>query len=736
MNTKQNFSLGIISILALLSSQPAFAAVQTVQAYGSDTVAGYETIIKSEKVLPWQEVTFTVTKPDGTAVTLNANSGNDGMAKINLSDYHTRKAGRYNVQAFLGTTAGTDPGVSHSFQVFADKVSPEQSQALIDKTVVQPGNNDFSTLNVKLTDSYGNPVENHLVQVFSSRSFDKVVNFSSTGLTDVHGNAYFHVSSPTKGISEYTMFDATSGTMLTQHLSVAYVESAQFMADVGGEFPFFIDTAKAAAGTLHHFDISGLPDSILPNQNVSFTVTAQDDTNQTVQAYTGKVHFSTEGSGGSNVALPEDYTFKAEDLGIHQFSLGLSFKAAGSYKIVVTDLSNTLIKGTKDVTVGGGGTTQQPGNANITLDSPIAGTYSQKVQTVTGKAQSGLTVKIYDNQQEIGSIQAASDGKYTFQTSPLSDGPHSVYAVMYDNTQTAKGTSSTVLFSIDTTPPKVDEITLNPTQGIQPGTPINVKVVSEENLSQAAVVFNGDIIQLNPSLENAGTYVGTVQAPSTPGVYPIDVLLVDQLSNEGSYKGKAQVTVSNEGGSIVTQQSTEQTTQQIPDQTQQDVIPPVAPTNTPPSKVSGVLTYAGNKKITLVWNAATDTETFVKHYRIYYGNDARNLDSFVDTKDAGTTWYVPNLENGKEYYFAISAFDSDGMEGTVLSEVVSGIPFSTEVGKLGQVAGPISSNTHPSAGGYASAPTTPQNGPELFVILLGSGTLAGVVRKFRRKIKK
>jgi hypothetical protein len=295
------------------------------------------------------------------------------------------------------------------------------------------------------------------------------------------------------------------------------------------------------------------------------------------------------------------------------------------------------------------------------------------------------------------------------------------------------------LFAIDTTPPSVDDILLSPTSGIQPGSSINIKVTTEANLSQAAVVFNGDIVQLNPGLENPDVYVGTLQAPSTPGVYGLDILLVDQLSNEGSYKDKAKITVSNEGGSVETQETvienTQQQTQQEQSQetqqnTQQDFTPI---TNTPPQKVSGMLSYPGNKKIVLVWDAATDSETFVKHYRVYYSNDPRNLNHYVDTKDASTTWYIPNLENGKEYYFAVSAFDSEEMESGALSEVVSGIPFTTEVASLPQVTDALVSNAHQSAPDIGNGPVHPGTGPEVLWLLFGSGAIGAVTRNFKKR---
>lgn len=733
MNTSTRPFFAFSLLLTFFSPGLVHAAPGSVQAYGIDTVAGYETILKTTNVSPWQEVAFQVLKPDGTVLHFVSNSGNDGVALFTLSDYHTRSAGEYRVSASLASSGDSSLNSYHTFTVYPDKVSGDLSSVNIDKTVVQPDAQDSANITVTLVDKFQNPIKDHLVQVFSSRSSqDKVSTPSVNSSTDSSGKVQFTLTSIAKGVSEYRVFDSTSGVFLNHKIDVAFVAGNQLLADAGGDFPFFIDTAQAASGTLHHFDLAGLPDNIQPNQNVSFTVTAMDDANQAVQNYTGKVHFSASGDNSSNVTLPEDYTFKAEDLGSHQFSLGLSFLAAGTYTIGVTDLNNTLIQGTKVVQVGTNAPgTQQNTHLNITLDSPVTGTYSQKTQIVGGNAQAGSTVKIYDNQQEIASVQPSNDGKYSFQTSPLQDGQHSFYAVMFDSTQTAQGTSNTTVFSIDTTAPEVLDLVLDPTSGIQPGTPVNVKITSEENLSQAAVVFNGDIITLNPSLDNPAIYVATLQAPITPGVYPIDVLLVDQLSNEGSYKGKAQVTVSNEGGTAIVQENTQQTTQEVQPSTQEQTQQVLLPENTSPAKVTGVLSYAGDKKVTLVWDAASDNETYVQHYRVYYGIDPRNLDRYADTKDASTTWYVPNLENGKEYYFAVTSFDSGGLESGGLSEVVSGIPFAAQV--TGVVA---AGQQHPAAGEFVTPSTTPKTGPELFFVLAGSGLVGEISRRLRRKNKK
>ena len=148
-----------------------------------------------------------------------------------------------------------------------------------------------------------------------------------------------------------------------------------------------------------------------------------------------------------------------------------------------------------------------------------------------------------------------------------------------------------------------------------------------------------------------------------------------------------------------------------------------------------MIAYPSNNRVTLVWDSASDAETFIKHYRVYYGLDPANFEYYVDTKDASITWYVPDLDNGKPYYFAVTAFDTDGMESADKSTTVSSTPFTTEVSALGQVTGAL--------GAHAAAvqetvipPTNSETGPELLWFAGASGVLSLFGRKLRRARRK
>ncbi len=714
-------SLALMCAAVMASSFTAYAATfDNLQAYGVDTIAGYSTLLSTSKTFPNSDIVIEVKKPDGGVVTIPAKTDSSGVAKVDLYDYYTRKAGNYAVSAkFKELTGG---GAATTFRVYPDSVSVEKSTVVAGTTIAKADGADIVYVGVNVLDQYGNPFEGHLVNLISSRAVDNVSPVAANPLSDKNGNVTFKVSSTETGVSVYSAVDATSGDILSARAQVAYLSGDAGLADAGGSLSLFVPVAMAAvAGPLNHFEIADLPVSIQPNQNINFRVTAKDNDNVTVGNYTGTVHFSVEGSSGNNVMLPEDYTFKAEDIGTHLFSLGLSFTTAGTYKIVATDVSNTLIKGEKSVTVGqivGGA--QQQGQKKTTLLTPAAGTYSENVQTVSGTSTAGTTIKIFDNDQEAGSVQSDQAGYFTYQTNPLSDGKHALYAVSLDSSQNVKGTSDTIEINIDTMAPIVDEINVEPVSGITPGTVITMKVLSEENLKQAALIFNNDILDLTPDATQPGTYSAQVTAPANAGAYPVDVVLVDQLGNEATYQAKATVTVSAEGGDVTIQQT-------------QETIE--TPENLPPSQVFGVIAYGSDKKVTLVWESANDDKN-VGHYRIFYGLDPANMDKVVDTKSAATTWYVPNLENGKEFYFAIAAVDDEGLESINKSEVVSGIPFTLEVtAALPERPGsPL--GTGELRGAALEGPIPPEmtkNGPELIWLLAGTGIFSALARKFQKR---
>lgn len=728
-----------LASLLLFSLMPFVKAAEygSLQAYGVDTVAGYSALLSTSKTTPSAEIVIAVRKPGGTTVTIPATTNEEGVARVDLYDYHTRRAGTYSVMAYPKGQAAQ--GALSYFDVYPDEVSPSHSSVAAQTGVARATGKDPVYITVTLRDQYGNPFQGHQVHLLSSRPGDRIASSLSGALTDVNGSATFSVTSSVSGVSVFSAIDSTSGTVVDSRAQVAFLSADSYLDNVGGDFTFIPLANAQGAGPLNHFAITGIPGSVEPNQNVSFTVTAQDQDDLTVENYTGTVRFSTEGAGGNNVTLPEDYTFKAEDLGTHQFSLGLKFSTAGTYTIVATDTSNTLIRGETTVVVGGGAVTPSSGTQagqKPSILTPVAGSYSNNVQNISGSAPAGSTVKIFDNDQEIGSVQVGPNGSYSYQTAPLSDGEHSIYVVTVDASNTVLETSDTVLIIVDTTPPAVDDVIIEPTS-VATGEIMTVKVMSEPNLSESAIIFNNEIIALSPSLDQDGMYVASLQAPAEPGEYPLDILLVDELGNEQTYEDQALITISADGTAQVTEETVPPAEVLPPAETPAEEMTP--PAGNPPTQVFGVIPFGSDKRVTLVWEAATDADGLIDHYKIYYGLNPANLDLFADTLDASTTWYIPNLENGKEYFFAVAAVDDAGLESATLSELVNAIPFTLEV----ETALPERPETALGAlteeallrGAALGAipPEMTKNGPEVLWLLLGTGAASGLVRTFSRR---
>lgn len=107
---------------------------------------------------------------------------------------------------------------------------------------------------------------------------------------------------------------------------------------------------------------------------------------------------------------------------------------------------------------------------------------------------------------------------------------------------------------------------------------------------------------------------------------------------------------------------------------------------TPPSDVESLKTIPGDLFVSLEWDAATDN-TKVTGYKVYYGEEtvtASNTVRYGKTIDAGNVlqYIISGLENGKTYYFAVTAYDKAANESEYYSPEVSSTPMAGLVGAL------------------------------------------------------
>lgn len=551
-------------------------------------------------------------------------------------------------------------GVILSFILFGNPVFAQISQNPVQVSsfysTLTPGNqvihssNESALLAVKLVDVNKNPVQGHLVKLISSSGSDNIQLFRNTPISDADGEVVFQISSRISGLVNYTAYDLTSDTILDQRAKVVYFISSSdvFQGKSIVRSAAYVDSAGNSSGAVDHFEFEDVPGEIKANQSVTLKVTAYDSKDQEVNDYVGKVRFSVDGGNSTFADLPDDYTFTVADQGSHVFSLAFMFKQNGSYNLKINDLANLAVFGTKSVTVSGGTVSdpESPGSkSGIVITNPAAGTYSSNVQVISGTAPNGGKLKIFDNNLEVASVMADTGGKFSFTTGLLADGPHKIYVATVNDIGTVIATSPVVEITIDTQATKASNIVIEPEGAVDPGTTMKVKLYAEENLSKAQVVVSGNVYNLDKNAQ--GYYETSFSAPIDFGDYKLSFVMVDDLGNESKSSDKS-IKVGGLGLGAKNK----------------------------PGKVTGVIATPTGNRIVLNWTAPVSLSSAIKNYRIYYGFSPNQLTEAVDTLTNATTWYVPNLKNGTEYFFAVAAVDLKGNISEGFDKIVSAVPTS------------------------------------------------------------
>ena len=103
----------------------------------------------------------------------------------------------------------------------------------------------------------------------------------------------------------------------------------------------------------------------------------------------------------------------------------------------------------------------------------------------------------------------------------------------------------------------------------------------------------------------------------------------------------------------------------------------------------GLIAQAQAAQVTLAWDA--NSEPDLSGYKLYYGTSPGNYPNVI-TLGLVTTYTVTNLTDGVTYYFALTAFDTEGFESDKSNEVSytpSASQFTLTVSKSGTGSGTV-----------------------------------------------
>lgn len=625
-------AIGLFSATGMALNSP----MPEITATGMDTVAGSPTILTSSQTYANTQVIFEVAKPDGSSISIPAQTDASGVARAMFAGDNTKEAGIYGITAkFANNVSGGQLG---SFVVLAGPVSTVNSKVSpADQVIGSVSDRAFVT--VTLLDDYENPISGHDVRLISSSTGDLIEN-TSTNVTDVNGQITFSISSKQSGAVVYTAYDVTADVVLNGKAKVAYFDdNAQILSN---NIPSNYSYAAFgnASGNVDHLSFENVPMIINPGENISFKVTAYDNSDQVVMNYGGTVHFSVEIGDVNYVAMPSDYTFTPQDLGSHTFSVALGFQRAGSYQLRVQDTGNQAVYGQFQFVVGNGG---QQNSGTVTITSPISGTYSNSVQVISGTASPGAKLKVFDGEIELASVVADVSGMFSFTSGVLADGLHKFIVAEVNGVGTILFSSSVVEVNIDTSGVKISSVVIEPAGTVDAGSQVTVKLYTGAKLSKASMLLADNIYEL--TVDPEGFYVVQIPAPSEFGEYFLSFILKDESGNETRVDNQSKLVV---GGQV-----------------------------TAPAYVADVFNLRAttdDRRVILTWDTVTQSTNPIQNYRVYMGFSPTDLTTAIDTFTSATTWYVPNLENGTEYTFAVVAVDNKSTVSAHFSNIVTATP--------------------------------------------------------------
>lgn len=143
---------------------------------------------------------------------------------------------------------------------------------------------------------------------------------------------------------------------------------------------------------------------------------------------------------------------------------------------------------------------------------------------LAGRGEPGGIISLYDNGELVGTIKVQPDGTWSIKPdSPLAEGAHSITVQVTDAAGNTSAMSQPITFIVDTTPPAMPVIALNP-EGTQ------ISGTAEPN--STIVITNSDGVEIGrTTTDGNGNFVATLTPAQTNG-QEISVVASDAAGNQ------------------------------------------------------------------------------------------------------------------------------------------------------------------------------------------------------------
>ncbi|MEA3891785.1 Ig-like domain-containing protein [Enterobacter hormaechei] len=358
----------------------------------------------------------------------------------------------------------------------------------------------------------------------------------------------------------------------------------------------------------------------------------------------------------------------------------------------VTIDTDAPVKPTIDVALDDVGTVQGALSNGSSTDDPTP--------TLSGKAEAGSTVKIYDQNGLLGEVTAKADGTWSFSpTAKLPEGEHRFHVTATDRAGNTSAASDDFVLNLDYTAPEASKVSITDvvddfgsvTGSVTSGgktddnTPL-IKGTGAE-AGNTITVYNGDKVIGTAKVQADGTWELQVTKALPDGTYNLTVKETDSVGNTTAASPEYIIQI-DAGG------------QPLPP-TLSSVEDDVAPHTGPLQK------DATTNDNTLLLTGTAEANVTV---RIYGGPNGTTL--LGETKaDAQGKWSfnTPKLADGV-HTFVAEAINDIGQ----VSPQTGGFPITVDTSAPGEVTGFIvSDNEGPKTGVLANGDTTDDATPTI-----------------------
>lgn len=190
--------------------------------------------------------------------------------------------------------------------------------------------------------------------------------------------------------------------------------------------------------------------------------------------------------------------------------------------------------------------TQQPEAPNTFQLIDDHNGYSQTNKpTLTGKAEAGTTVTVYNGEDKLTTVIADEDGNWSYSfTNSLPEGPQQITATAMDLAHNTSDLSSIFNFVVDTQAPQQSAAPVLDTENnggiVKTGEPA-ISGSTEANASAHLYIDGGLLTTV--STDESGNWNYSFDPPLTDGIYEITVKIEDAAGNTGPESPSLKIVV-------------------------------------------------------------------------------------------------------------------------------------------------------------------------------------------------